>query len=167
MEEVLEGMEPISLDIHIKSGDLYDYMLRHTYHGAQGLLGSCVGALSILIFLQNHQVIYLLAGAVILLYLPWNLWIKSKQQALSNPAFKEALHYTFSEEGITVSQGEITQCMEWSGMYKAVSTSKSIIVYTNPVNACIFPRRELGDKAQDVIAFISTHMNPKKVNIRY
>jgi hypothetical protein len=126
-----------------------------------------VGALAILLFLGNHQVIYLIAGIVLLVYLPWTLFLKSRQQMLTTPAFKKPLHYVLNEEGISVSQEGVTECQKWEDMHKAVSTSKSIIVYTNPVNACIFPRRELGDKQQQVIAYISTHMDPKKVNIRY
>ena len=160
-------MNEIDFKIQIKAGDLYDYMLRHTYHGAQGLLGSCVGALAILLFLGNHQVIYLIAGIVLLVYLPWNLFLKSRQQMLTTPAFKKPLHYILNEEGISVSQDGVMECQKWEDMHKAVSTSKSIIVYTNPVNACIFPRRELGDRQQQVIAYISTHMDPKKVNIRH
>lgn len=160
-------MSEIEFKIQIKAGDLYDYMLRHTYHGAQGLLGSCVGALAILLFLGNHQVIYLIAGIVLLVYLPWTLFLKSRQQMLTTPAFKKPLHYVLNEEGISVSQEGVTECQKWEDMHKAVSTSKSIIVYTNPVNACIFPRRELGDRQQQVIAYISTHMDPKKVNIRH
>ena len=160
-------MNEIEFKIQIKAGDLYDYMLRHTYHGAQGLLGSCVGALAILLFLGNHQVIYLIAGIVLLVYLPWTLFLKSRQQMLTTPAFKKPLHYVLNEEGISVSQEGVTECQKWEDMHKAVSTSKSIIVYTNPVNACIFPRRELGDRQQQVIAYISTHMDPKKVNIRH
>jgi hypothetical protein len=160
-------MDEMKFEIQIKAGDLYDYMLRHTYHGAQGLLGSCVGALAILLFLGNHQVIYLIAGIVLLAYLPWTLFLKSRQQMLTTPAFKKPLNYVLNEEGISVSQDGVTECQKWEDMHKAVSTSKSIIVYTNPVNACIFPRRELGDKQQQVIAYISTHMDPKKVNIRY
>ena len=160
-------MNQLEFDVKITIGDFYDYMLRHTYHSAQGLLGTCVGALGIFMFLNNHQFIYLIMGSVLVLYLPWSLFIKSKQQALNNPAFKEPLHYVFSEAGISVSQGEATETQEWTNMHKAVATGRSIIVYTNRVNACIFPRKELGGLEQQVIAYISTHMDPKKVNIRY
>ena len=160
-------MDRLEFDVRIKQRDLYDYMLRHAYHSAQGLLGSCVGVLAIFMFLSNHQVLYLIMGIVILLYLPWTLYLKSGQQAANNPAFKEPLHYVLDEEGISVSQGEVTQMQKWENMHRAVSTSKSIIVYTSRVNACIFPRRELGDSQTEVIRFIAAHMNPKKVNIRY
>ena len=160
-------MNQLEFDVKITGGDLYDYMLRHTYHSAQGLLGTCVGVLGIFMFLNNHQFIYLIMGVVLVLYLPWSLFIKSKQQALNNSAFKEPLHYVFGEEGISVSQGEATETQKWADMHKAVATGRSIIVYTNRVNACIFPRKELGGLEQQVIAYISTHMDPKKVNIRY
>ncbi len=158
--------DTLKIDVKINSGDLYDYMLRHAYHGAQGLLGSCVGAMAVIIFLGNHQWIYLIAGVVMLAYLPWSLFLKSKQQALNTPAFRETLHYEFNEEGISVSQGETTESMKWKDMYRAVSTSRSIIIYTTRVNACIFPRRELKEQEMDVIQFICTHMEPGKVKIR-
>lgn len=159
-------MNQLEFDVKITSGDLYDYMLRHTYHSAQGLLGTCVGALAIFIFLNNFQPIYLIMGIVIILYLPWTLYLKSGQQA-QNPAFKEPLHYILDEEGIAVCQGEVNEKQNWQDMHRAVSTGRSIIVYTNRVNACIFPRKQLGDMEQQVLAYISTHMEPKKVNIRY
>ena len=160
-------MNQLEFDVKITSGDLYDYMLRHTYHSAQGLLGTCVGVFAIFIFLNNFQPLYLIMGIVIILYLPWTLYLKSGQQVQNNPAFKEPLHYAFDEEGITVCQGEVSEKQNWKDMHRAVATGRSIIVYTNRVNACIFPRKQLGGMEQQVLAYISTHMEPKKVNIRY
>lgn len=154
-------------DVKITSGVLYDYMLRHTYNSAAGLIGTIVGALLVLWFLTEGGIIFLIAGVVILLYLPWTLFLKAKQQALSTPAFQKPLHYRLSEEGIEVSQGEEKQMQSWDSMYKAVSTGRSIIVYTSPVNASIFPRKDLGDSAAAVIEMISTHMPPKRVKIRF
>lgn len=74
--------------------------------------------------------IYLILGVVILLYLPWTLYIKSKQQAVNNPVFKEPLHYVLDENGITISQGDSSTCQKWEDCLKAVSTGRSIIVYT-------------------------------------
>ena len=35
----------IELEVKIDSKDLYDYMLRHTYNSASGIIGSCAGSL--------------------------------------------------------------------------------------------------------------------------
>lgn len=157
----------VEFDVQMKSGDLYDYMLHHTYSSASGLIGAVAGALMVVAFFSGAGVLCLIAGLVILLYLPASLFMKSKQQFLTNPVFKKPLHYKLTEEGIEVSQGEEVQSLKWEDLYKAISTTKSLIVYTSRVNATIFPRRDLGEKAPAVIEIISTHMPPKKVKIRF
>ncbi len=156
----------IEFDVKIDAGVLYDYMLHHTYTSAAGLLGTGVGALMIVAFAMQKSIPFLIAGMVILLYLPWTLYLKSRQQALMTPAFKKPLHYKMDEEGISVSQDETEEKQAWEQMYKAVSTSRSIIVYTSRVNASIFPKKDLGEDKAKVIEIISTHMPPSKVKIR-
>lgn len=156
----------IEFDVKITPNILYDYLLHHTYGKLQGLLGALVGVLMLLLFASNRQIICLIVGVVILLYLPWTLFIKSRQQILRTPAFKKPLHYRLTDEGIEVSQDDTTERMNWEDMVKAVSTMNSIVVYTTPVNACIFPKKDLGDSKYKVIEMISTHMPPKKVKIR-
>ncbi len=157
----------VELDIKIEAKDLYDYMMAHTYNTPSGIIGSCFGGLMVVIGVMTKMWLYVILGMVLLLYLPWNLKIKSKQQALMNPAFKEPLHYVLNENGITVSQGEETQSQEWENMYKATSTARSIIVYTTKVNATIFPRSQVGEQLPALIEIISTHMPPNKVKIRF
>lgn len=156
----------VEFDVKITPGVLYDYMLFHTYTSASGLIGSIVGALLVVGFFTGGGVIFLIAGIVILAYLPWTLFIKSRQQYLANPAFKNPLHYKMTEEGVEVSQGEEVQSQKWEDMYKAVSTPRSLILYTSLVNASIFPKKDLGEKTSGVIQMISTHMPAKKVKIR-
>lgn len=156
----------VEFDIQMTSADLYDYMLHHTYNSAQGLIGSVAGALMIVAAVAGAGILCLIAGMIVLLYLPITLFLKSKQQFLMNASFKRPLHFKMTEEGIEVSQGEETQSQKWEEMHKAVSTMKSIILYTSPVNASIFPRRELGENIPGVIEMISTHMPSSKVKIR-
>lgn len=153
-------------DVKITPGVLYDYMLYHTYTSAAGLLGSIVGALLVVVFFMGYGALFLIFGIVILAYLPWTLFIKSRRQYLANPAFKEPLHYRMTAEGVEVSQKGEAQSQKWEDMYKAVSTSRSLILYTSPVNASVFPKKDLGEKTAGVIEMISTHMPPKKVKIR-
>jgi hypothetical protein len=157
----------LELDVKIEARDLYDYMVAHTYSKPINILASCFGAFMILVGSMNKHWIFVIGGVVLLLYLPWTLFLKSRQQALNNPAFKNSLHYVLDENGITISAGEESQSQTWDNMYKAISTSKSIIVYTSPVNATIFPRRVMGADTTKCIQIISTHMPPAKVKIRY
>jgi len=135
----------LEFDVKVTPGVLYDYMLFHTYTSASGLIGSAVGALMVVTFFMGYGVLFLIGGAVILAYLPWTLFIKSRQQYLSNPAFKNPLHYQMDEKGVTVAQNGERQSQSWENMYKAVSTPRSLILYTSPVNASIFPKKDLGE----------------------
>ncbi len=156
----------IEFDVKITPNILYDYMLQHTYSRLPGLMGTLVGVLMLFLFAANRQPLILIIALVILLYLPWTLFLRAASQAKSNPAFQKPLHYKLTEAGIEVSQDDVTEQMAWEGMVKAVSTPKSIVVYTTAVNACIFPKSDLGDRKYKVIEMISTHMPPRKVRIR-
>ena len=156
----------IEFDVKITPNILYDYMLQHTYSRLPGLMGTLVGVLMLFLFAANRQPLILIIALVILLYLPWTLFLRAASQAKATPAFQKPLHYRLSDEGIEVSQDETTEQMAWEGMVKAISTPKSIVVYTTAVNACIFPKSDLGDRKYKVIEIISTHMPPKKVKIR-
>ncbi|MCM1144877.1 MAG: YcxB family protein [Blautia sp.] len=156
----------VEFDVKMEAGILYDYMMHHTYSSFAGICGSAAGALFLVAFYMNRQVIFLIAGLVILLYQPWALFLRSRQQMLKNPAFKKPLHYKLTEEGIEVSQDGATDGQKWEDMYKAVSTNSSIVVYTSRINACIFPKKDIGEQKYKVIEIISTHMPAKKVKIR-
>lgn len=157
----------LEFDVKMTAGILYDYMLRHTYNSASGLLGTMVGALMIVYAGMKGGVLLMIAGIVVLAYLPWTLFLKSKQQMMNTSAFKQPLHYKMTQEGIEVSQGEVVQTQKWEDMYKAVSTQRSIIVYTSKVSASVFPREALGEQTAAVVEMISTHMPPAKVKIRW
>ena len=156
----------LEFDVKVNSKVLYDYMLHHTYGSFQGVLGTAVGALMLVGFAVTKYMIWLIAGIVLLVYLPWSLFLRSKQQMLNTPAFKEPLHYRMTEQGVEISQGEAKEFQKWEHMYKATSTGKSIILYTSAVNACIFPREDLKGNEVAVIEMISKHMPPKKVKIK-
>ena len=120
----------------------------------------------VIVAMAKSQWIFLVGGLALLLYLPWVLFIKSRQQILNNPVFKETLHYRLDEDGLTITQGEAEEKQGWGDMHKAVSTGRSIILYTSKANATIFPKRQLGDQKTAVVEMISTHMPPARVKIR-
>ena len=70
------------------------------------------------------------------------------------------------DDGVTVSQGDVKESQSWDNMVKAVSTTRSIILYTSGRNASIFPKEQLGDQRAALIEIISTHMPPQRVKIR-
>lgn len=161
-----EGSMELEFDVKMTPQVMYDYLLQYTYNSMSGILGTLVGVFLLMGFVATGYPIYLIAGLVVILYLPVNLYVKAHQQVQSTPAFKEPLHYKMTEEGISVSQGDTVETQAWENCYKAVSTNKSIILYTSKTTASIFPKNDLGEKKDGLVAMISTHMEPKKVKIK-
>ena len=154
------------IDVQIKASDLYDYSLRHSYTSLGGLLSTIVGVLMIYAyFAKNASPLYLIFGLIVVFYIPINLFLMSRQQAMQE-TFQKPLHYAFYENGMEVSQDALKDMIEWDYIVKAVATSKSIIVYTGKNRASIFPRRDLQPDATALIRVLSTHVDPKKMKIK-
>ncbi len=154
------------IDVQIKASDLYDYSLRHSYTSLGGLLSTIVGVLMIYAyFAKNASPLYLIFGLIVVFYIPINLFLVSKQQAMQE-TFQKPLHYAFYENGMEVSQDDLKEMIGWDYIVKAVATSKSIIVYTGKNRASIFPRRDLQPDATALIRVLSTHVDPKKMKIK-
>ena len=154
------------IDVQIKASDLYDYSLRHSYTSLGGLLSTIVGVLMIYAyFAKNASALYLIFGLIVVFYIPINLFLMSRQQAMQE-TFQKPLHYAFYENGMEVSQDALKDMIEWDYIVKAVATSKSIIVYTGKNRASIFPRRDLQPDATALIRVLSTHVDPKKMKIK-
>lgn len=161
-----EGEALYEVDIHMNTSVLYDYFLRHVYTTFSGMIGTIIGVFMVMVyFMKGISILYLICGIIIILYLPWSLFLTAKKQSLQE-TFKNPLHYAFYENGVEVSQGETRQMQKWEDMIKAVSTSKSIILYTGKNSASIFPRKDLGENAERLIRIIFTHMDSKKVKIK-
>ena len=157
----------LEFDVQMDKSILFDYSLYHTYMGISGLLGTFVGILLLISFTRDHSPLYLIFGIVVILYLPVNLYLACSKQILAVEAYKHPLHYKVNDEGITVSQGEQVVSHGWDRIIKAVSTRKSIILYTGKNVATIFPRSAMGELTVPVIQTISANVEPKKVKIRF
>ena len=157
----------VECEVKIGAADLYDYNLKYTYGKIINIIAEIAGIAAVLYGFVSRNYPLAVIGALVVVYLPVTLWIRSAQTAALLPAFKKPLHYVLDENGLTVSQGEESQTVSWDNCLKAVSTSRSILLFTSATSATIFPRAQLGDKAVLVIQCISQNMSPDRVHIRY
>ena len=72
----------------ITTNILFDYMLHHTYNSPSGILGGGIGSLLVIGFFGTQNILYHLAGRVLLFYLTSSLYHSSNKQMQKTPAFK-------------------------------------------------------------------------------
>ena len=163
----------MEFDIRMTAKALNDYFLYHCYTGFSGIFsivlgigiigyaiyGLCIGAVP-------QSLLYLLFGAFFLVYTPVNLNTRAKRQMMVSDMFKNPLHYTITEKGIVVQQNKTSAEVEWSDLYKVVSTKRSLIVYAGKRNAFIWIKEDLGEQYEAVVSCLREHIDEKKLRIR-
>ena len=165
----------MSIKIEVKMLPKYmcDFMFYHQYTHLSGLLGIGVGLIALGLGIttlldgdaQAAMPMFLVA-VLFLVVTPMTTRSRAKMQVEKSDMFKKPLQYEFTEEGVFVRQDELEALNKWDEFTKAVSTKKSVVLYITRVRAIIFPKEWLGDKYDDVVKMIQTHMSPAKVKIR-
>ena len=156
----------LDFDVRITTPVLFDFLLRHTYTSLQGILGVIIGLLAIGYYVYARDLMFLIVGIVVLIYLPLTLLMRAVRQAKTNPAFKNVLHYHLDEAGLEVSQGQASQRIGWAQVLKVTGTKKSIFLYTSPVNATILPRGDLGEREAELFTLLEKSLPPEKLKVK-
>ena len=168
----MEDNMNIKFEVKMTQKIMYNFLLHHAYNSISVLITNVFGVLAaglgatMLTEDAGKGIMYLVLGIAVIAYTPFSLYLSAKRQIKSSPVFKDAITYSFTEEGLTSSQNEITTEAPWATMIKVVSTSKSIIIYTGKNRATILPKESIGEQYESVVQMISTHMEPSKVKIK-
>lgn len=160
----------VDFDVKITFWNMYDFLLCRTYLSLQGIIGTLAGAFFlVMFFITPSQIIFLIAGIVVLLFLPVDLLLRTKAVMLQS-VYKKPLHYHLADEGIQISQegAEEQPVAPWESILKAGSTLGSILLYTSKKSAAILPKAQLEKQnvRDAVMKIVSVHVNAAKVNIR-
>ena len=144
---------------------MYDYMMYHTITGMQFYLAMGIGVMAIAAFVIDHNPIYLIAGLVMIGYLPVERYIQAGRQVKLNPVFKEKLHYTLDDEKMSIDVKDEHMDAPWDTVSKVRSTKKSLILYTGSVTATIFPKESLGADYESAVRLIKEKVPAGRVRI--
>ncbi len=164
----------IKFEVKMTTKSMYDFMLYHNYTHLSGLGGAILGVIGLWIGISNATkgnaqaaIVGFAVAALFLIMTPWSTRQTAKRQVTTTEMFQKPLEYELHEEGITVRQDEAEVTNKWEDVVKVVSTNQSILVYVTRMRALILPKECLGAQYGNVVKMISTHVAPKKVNIRH
>ena len=154
-------------EVKMTTSKLYDFNLQHAYKQPISLISSALGVIFLILFINYLKWYYLAAGLLLLFSLPISLLRSSFMKVKMLEYFREPIAYVVNDEGITVKAMGEEQLIEWKDCTRACNTRQSYFVYTGKNSAFIFPRKDMGDKADDVLKLICSHMDAKNVKIRF
>ena len=143
----------VTLDIKLEAKDLFKFNIMQAYRGMQGALSII---LPILVFAYavtsygtvsiGSTLVYIGLGIMFLVYVPVSLWLRvNKIVKDENNALSKSIHYEFEEEIIRVSVGEESVEFKWENIFQMKTSGNLLLLYTNRINAYIFPLAQVGD----------------------
>ncbi len=137
-------------DITLSARDMYRFSMYHAYTGSQGIVSIVISAFCFFAAFrtygyvgQPYTILYAAFGVLFLIYIPFNLYLRSKRQILLSEALRNMLHYVVDEQGIHTSQNGASADLPWEQVYKLIVTGSQILIYSNRVNAYIIPRNQI------------------------
>ena len=137
---------PISFSVQMTWKEIYKFTMYHTYHSFAGILGVILSVMALMNLIisfdklsDQSKTIMTIVAAWFLIFEPLRMLVRSKSQMKLSKAYKKPLNYIVNEDGITVSQDEESQTIEWKQLFKVVETNSQFLVYSNRINSFIFP----------------------------
>lgn len=160
-------------DIQLHTIDMYRYNLYHTYTTASGYLAILISFIAFAAAVRkwgevslSQSVLYVALGVILLVYTPLTLYLRSKQQVQGSMVFKNVLHYTIDDTGVTTSQGEMSSTLLWEQVYRVVATKHNILVCINPRNAFIIPKEQVMQEYDTIRQIAQKHLEKYRFKMK-
>ena len=147
-------------EIKLKTGDMYRFLMRHTYTSVSGILSLVLSLLALYLVIvrwndmdETYQALLIIVAAYGPVFQPIWLYNRAKKQ-MAAPAFAKPICYQFEEEGVIVSQDEEEGVIPWTAVRKVVRTKKYIYMYLDKKRCYIYPREQMQGDADAVADYI-------------
>lgn len=166
-------MQEIKITVWIKLSNMYDFLLRYNYKGMAGIIGPVFSILAFLALCLSYSV--LTRGQIVLLIIasllftvinPLLILLKAAKQLKYNPAFREPLVYTLTEEKIVVTQNKEVLPIPWKNVQEVEETHHNLIVYLSKVRAFVLPKENIGNQLVEVRELIRRSVKTGKVRLK-
>lgn len=163
----------VSFDVKLRPEDLFRFNMYQTYTGMHGIVSILI---AVTVFVMAgitgkngsiaYMLLYILVGIIILFYIPLTLWGRAKRTLKTNEVLADTLHFTLTEKAVCVSQKDQTGELPWDQIYKMVSNSRQVLIYSSRINAYIIPREQLGEAYGDVAKLANQQLPAYRVKMK-
>lgn len=145
--------EKIQFSVQMTAGEVYRFTLYHLYHKFSGIFGICLSLTAFIILIASFdsltdqsRVVLTLVALWFTILAPVILFFRSKGQVKRNKAYQKPLNYQLDCAGITVSQDDVKQTIEWENLMKIIETKSQFLIYSSNIHAFVFPKKAIGEK---------------------
>ena len=155
-------MNEVNFDIQIIDKDLFKFSINNIYRKFTGILWIVFSITVIFITVYtwgdisiNNSILLICMALLFSVMNPFLLWTKSKSQIKKNETMQKPIHYCINGKGVTISQGERTDHVDWNQTWKAVRYGNLVIIYVSSIRAFVLPVNQIGEQYDKLVKILS------------
>ena len=149
--------------VKMTAKEIFDFSMYNSYHCFSGVIGLfislcafvgailCIGNTNVL-----NVVLLFIVALMFTVIQPLMIYIKSNNQAKKNKSVGGYLEYTFDDNGITVTDGNVTDNIKWEIILKISNTKNLVLLYTTRMRAFIIPKNSVEGDFKQFKDFVNT-----------
>ncbi|MBE5936356.1 MAG: YcxB family protein [Lachnospiraceae bacterium] len=163
----------IEISVKLKTRHMYEFQMRHYYLSAQGVLAVLFSVAVFVYYLISHKTndqmtnLLLIFGALLFTVIyPFHMWQRSIQLVKLSPVLSKALNYTFTSEGILISQDNDDVLFPWEDIKKVIETRRLLLVYSSPKNGYILPKSQYKEQCDSIKTMIKREVDDEVCKLK-
>jgi hypothetical protein len=148
------------IDAEITTKEMTAFLFAHNYRSPLMLLATLVGLvwpIYTVIMAKGSLLFACVCAGVFLFLMPFSIWRRGTTSVKNNPIYENTFHYMLDETGVHLELAEHAVDVEWSKVTRTMFLKSSAVIYTGKINAYLIPTVAMGDKKDEIIAFIKSH----------
>lgn len=163
----------INIKVKMTIKAMFEFLLYHNYGNLLGMLGYLLGFVCLAIGVLSlgkgdttQILLFFFLAAMILVVNPLMLWTKAAKQVKTIAMFKEEINYEISDEGITISQKELSEKLEWDNIAKVVEVKNVYIIFISRIRAFVLTKESVGSDVQNFKDLIKSNLDERRVKLK-
>ena len=157
------------MELKIKSkitvGELYHFLLYHTYSSVWGFAGILISVCALLAFIQMcisggsllTKVCLVAAALLFLVIQPLRLYLQAQKSMLNDKGYAEPIEFFLNHDGIALTQNTDNAFYTWGEIEKVIATKKIAAIYTDKKKVFKISKRDMAGNYDEFKQIIRTY----------
>ena len=150
------------IDSDITVSEIRSFMLGHTYRQPSTWIIMLIALVVPAVYIYQNSAnlpMAILVAAIVFVVYPTTIVLKARGQKKTNPTFQQIFHYMLDEVGCHLQLADQAIDVEWRYFNRMMLTGNILVIYTGKNNGYIIPLKDMGDKKDEIIAFLKEKIN--------
>lgn len=154
----------IETDVKLDQRSLSRFLIYHNYVRVSGIIGLVLSVAALValcaawgMWTPMQRGLLAVLALLFTVLQPLMLASKGKRQ-LAMEEFQIPFHYSFDDNGVTISQKDQTQSFSWEDIRKVVFRKDAIYVYMSAVSAFVVPEEQCGGQFDELVRLMREHV---------